>query len=72
MLGWEQGVFNIWSGDIIQNIDIINEIAYILGKEPKYKFVEDRLGHDRRYHLDSKYSEPRITKTLFDYLKEKL
>ena len=72
MLGWEQGVFNIGSGDSIQNIDIINEIAYILGKEPKYKFVEDRLGHDRRYHLDSKYSEPRITKTLFDYLKEKL
>jgi len=72
MLGWEQGIFNIGSGNIIKNIDIVNEIGNIIGKEPKYKFVEDRLGHDRIYHLDSKFSEPRITKTLFDYLKEQL
>jgi dTDP-D-glucose 4,6-dehydratase len=24
-----------------------------LGKDVKFKYVEDRLGHDRRYSLDS-------------------
>ena len=72
MLSGDTGIYNIGSGDIIKNIDIINEIGYILGKQPKYKFVEDRLGHDRRYHLDSKHPETKITKTLFDYLKEQL
>ena len=72
MLSGDTGIYNIGSGDIIKNIDIINEIGYILGKQPKYEFVEDRLGHDRRYHLDSKHPETKITKTLFDYLKEQL
>ena len=72
MLSGDTGIYNIGSGDIIKNIDIINEIGYILGKQPKYEFVEDRLGHDRRYHLYSKHPETKITKTLFDYLKEQL
>ena len=72
MLSGDTGIYNIGSGDIIKNIDIINEIGYILGKQPKYEFVEDRLGHDRRYHLDSKHQDTKITKTLFDYLKEQL
>ena len=72
MLSGDTGIYNIGSGDIIKNIDIINEIGYILGKQPKYEFVEDRLGHDRRYQLDSKHPETKITKTLFDYLKEQL
>ena len=72
MLSGDTGIYNIGSGDIIKNIDIINEIGYILGKQPKYEFVEDRLGHDRRYHLDSKHPETKITKTLFNYLKEQL
>tara|TARA_B100000029_G_scaffold492593_1_gene554047 strand:- start:1159 stop:2049 length:891 start_codon:yes stop_codon:yes gene_type:complete len=73
MLSDDTGIYNISSGDTLQNIDIINEIGYILGKEPKYEFVEDRLGHDRRYHLNSKFHpKTKITKTLFDYLKEQL
>ena len=46
-------VYNIGSGERYQNIQIINMIGKILGKTPKFEFVEDRLGHDKRYALDS-------------------
>lgn len=46
-------VYNIGSGERYQNIEIINMIGKILGENPKFKFVEDRLGHDRRYALNS-------------------
>ena len=72
MLGSDVGTFNIGSGESLQNIDIINHIGDLIGKKPKYKFVEDRLGHDRRYTLDTDYTSPKITKTLFEYLKEKI
>jgi dTDP-glucose 4,6-dehydratase len=44
-------VYNISSEIEYKNIDIINMIGDILGKEVKYKFVPDRLGHDRIYRL---------------------
>ena len=68
----KEGTYNIGSGDTLQNIDIIAHIAFLLGKEPKYEFVKDRLGHDRRYTLDTDFKKPKITKTLFEYLKEQL
>jgi dTDP-glucose 4,6-dehydratase len=46
-------VYNIGSGERYKNIEIINMIGVILGTEVKYKFVEDRLGHDKRYSLNS-------------------
>ena len=46
-------VYNIGSGERYQNIEIINMIGKILGEAPKFKYVEDRLGHDRRYALNS-------------------
>ena len=46
-------VYNIGSGERYKNIEIINMIGNILGTEVKYKFVKDRLGHDRRYSLSS-------------------
>jgi dTDP-glucose 4,6-dehydratase len=46
-------VYNIGSGERYKNIEIINMIGEILGTEVKYKFVEDRLGHDKRYSLSS-------------------
>jgi len=46
-------VFNIGSGERYQNIEIINMISEMLGKTPDFKYVEDRLGHDRRYALNS-------------------
>jgi dTDP-glucose 4,6-dehydratase len=45
------GIYNISSEIEYKNIDIINVIGDILGKEVKYKFVPDRLGHDRAYRL---------------------
>ena len=67
---YKEGTYNIGSGDTLQNIDIIAHIALLLGKAPKYEFVEDRKGHDRRYTLDTDFEKPKITKTLFQYLKE--
>jgi dTDP-glucose 4,6-dehydratase len=46
-------VYNIGSGERYENIEIINMVGNILGENPKFKYVKDRLGHDRRYSLDS-------------------
>jgi dTDP-glucose 4,6-dehydratase len=46
-------VFNIGSGERMENIQIIETIGKFLGKTPNFKYVEDRLGHDRRYALNS-------------------
>ena len=70
---YKEGTYNIGSGDTLQNIDIVKyHIAFLLGKAPKYEFVEDRKGHDRRYTLDTDFEKPKITKTLFQYLKEQI
>ena len=47
-------VYNIGGGNERNNLEITHLILDILGK-PKslITFVEDRLGHDRRYSLDS-------------------
>lgn len=45
-------IYNIGSNIRYKNIEVINLISMILDKEVKYKFVEDRLGHDRVYGLD--------------------
>ncbi len=51
-------IYNIGSGERYQNIEIIKMIGEILGKDVKFKYVKDRLGHDKRYSLNSwKYIE---------------
>lgn len=45
-------VVNIGSGNEYTNISLINKISEILGKDVNFKFVQDRLGHDRRYALN--------------------
>lgn len=69
-------IYNIGSGDRYKNIDIVNLISQIMGKEVKFNFVEDRLGHDKAYRLNSlklkKYygsEQPKFLK-LEDYLKK--
>jgi dTDP-D-glucose 4,6-dehydratase len=62
------------------NLDIIKNISYILNKEVDIKYVEDRLGHDKKYGLNSsklkayyrkKYDDFYIVdKTLLEYLEE--
>ena len=68
----KQGTFNIGSGDVLKNIDIINHIGDLLGKTPKYEYVEDRMGHDVRYTLGTHFKKPEITKSLFEFLKENI
>jgi len=46
-------VFNIGSGERYTNLQIILMIGEFMNKVPKFKFVEDRLGHDRCYALNS-------------------
>lgn len=61
--------YHIGSGDVLTNMDIINMVGTILNKTPRYEFVTDRLGHDRMYSLQS---NNKVTKHLFEYLKEKI
>ena len=46
-------VMNIGTGIRITNLNIINKIAEILDKEVEIRHVEDRLGHDKKYGLNS-------------------
>jgi dTDP-glucose 4,6-dehydratase len=44
-------IYNIGTRERYQNIEILEMISNLLGKEVNFKYVEDRLGHDRRYSL---------------------
>jgi dTDP-glucose 4,6-dehydratase len=73
-------IFNIGTGFRVTNLDIINKIASILATDVNIEHVADRLGHDRKYGLNSqkmkiyyrkKYDEFYIkTRNLFDYLQD--
>ncbi len=46
-------IYNLGSGHEISNIDLVYKMLQVLGLPlSKIDFVEDRLGHDRRYSLD--------------------
>ena len=48
-------VYNVGGHNERTNIDVVKTILDYLGKpESLIKFVEDRLGHDRRYAIDAK------------------
>ncbi|MUN29429.1 dTDP-glucose 4,6-dehydratase [Sulfuracidifex metallicus] len=44
-------IYNIPGGHGITNIELIDKIGRIMGKEVKKKFVKDRPGHDRFYKM---------------------
>jgi dTDP-glucose 4,6-dehydratase len=47
-------IYNISSGDELDNLTLVKKILRIMGKdEGLIEFVEDRPGHDVRYSLDS-------------------
>jgi dTDP-glucose 4,6-dehydratase len=49
-----EGVFNI-SGIEKSNLEIVRTVGEIMGiNEPEINFVQDRLGHDRRYSMSDK------------------
>jgi dTDP-glucose 4,6-dehydratase len=69
-------VYNIGSNIRYKNIEVINLISMILDKEVKYKFVEDRLGHDKVYGLDctklDEYFEKNNIRPKFNHLTDYL
>ncbi len=57
-LSFEKGksgeAYNIGARNELQNIEVVKSILDILGKPHSLiKYVKDRLGHDRRYAIDS-------------------
>lgn len=47
-------VYNVGGGNEVKNVDLTHRILQVLGKPTSLiKRVEDRLGHDRRYALDT-------------------
>lgn len=58
LLAMEKGksgeIYNFGSGNELKNIDLIDAILKFMGKGNEYiQFVDDRLGHDQRYSLNS-------------------
>jgi dTDP-glucose 4,6-dehydratase len=49
----EDEVYNVGSGYHYKNIEIVNYVGEVLGKEVKRAHVKDRLGHDKVYKLDN-------------------
>ena len=50
---FDNHIFNLGTGYRIANIHAVELISEYLGIKPKISFVEDRLGHDVRYAVDS-------------------
>jgi len=73
----QNGIWNIGSGDSWTNKDIITMVGNVLNKDVRYNHTEDRLGHDRRYTVNTEKLEyykqtfNLTTKTLEKYLTEK-
>jgi len=72
------GIYNIGSGLELSNIELVDKICTIMGKDldKSVRFVEDRLGHDFRYSIDfSKIQNELFYEPLyndFDYQLKKL
>jgi dTDP-glucose 4,6-dehydratase len=45
-------IYNIGSDESYTNNEIIKMVSDIIGEEVKFKYVDDRLGHDRKYSID--------------------
>jgi dTDP-glucose 4,6-dehydratase len=63
----DEGIIHIGSRDRWTNKEIIQKVGELLDDTVSYKFVTDRLGHDRRYALESTNE---TTLTLGEFLKE--
>lgn len=52
--GQKGEIYNIGANNERTNIEIVRKILWLMGKsEDMIRLVEDRLGHDRRYAIDS-------------------
>ena len=68
------GIYNVGTGDIWCNLDIIRKVDEITDNKIEFSYVEDRLGHDMMYNLDSYKLTSTIgyyaTKDLEKYLED--
>src|SRR5207244_12756094 len=54
-------VYNSGGGNELANLDLVKMILKHLGKpESLISFVKDRLGHDRRYAIDSSFAQKEL------------
>src|ERR1700736_4860723 len=54
-------VYNFGGGNEMANLDLVKMILKQLGKpESLISFVKDRLGHDRRYAIDSSFAQKEL------------
>src|ERR1700730_2105518 len=54
-------VYNFGGGNEMPNLELVKMILQKLGKpESLISFVKDRLGHDRRYAIDSSFAEKEL------------
>src|SRR5207237_8940879 len=54
-------VYNFGGGNEIANLDLVKMILKKIGKpESLISFVKDRLGHDRRYAIDSSFAQKEL------------
>ncbi len=68
-----EGIYNIGSGDLKSNLDIIADIEQILNKRVDFEFVDDRKGHDKVYSINSDITPGiNVSLTLYDYLLKQL
>ena len=71
----KNGVYNIGSGIEMSNIELVDKICTILGKDldESVRFVKDRLGHDFRYSIDcTKIREELLYEPLYTDFDEQL
>ena len=69
-------IFNIGTGERYTNLRIVEMVAEAMNSNVVFRHVDDRLGHDRRYALDSTKLKERgfekDYKTLTDFLREEV
>jgi dTDP-glucose 4,6-dehydratase len=69
------GIYNVGTGDIWCNVDIVDEITMLTNGGVNFQQVDDRLGHDRAYWLDCYKLEHELgyypTMNLEKYLQDK-
>ena len=61
------GIAHIGSRDRWQNKELVQLMGDVLGKEIKWKYAPDRLGHDKRYALKS---NNQVNLTIEEYLRQ--
>lgn len=62
-------IYNISGNNLISTIDIINIIKNKMNKNIKTKYIDDRLGNDKKYNLDDSKIRSLGFKNTYDFSK---